>query len=103
MHNIQFEINLNKITYTNVGDYHLADTFECGQAFRFDPHNGGYRGFVEKQLCHITLQDKNGNVVPSVTDGDGGTLIVEVIHTTPTADLAQKIGESIVSRSSSFP
>ena len=93
MYNIQFEINLNRIKYTNIGDYHLADTFQCGQAFRFDPYNGGYRGFVEKQLCHITLQDKNGNTVPSVTDGDGGSMIVEVIHTTPTADLAHKIGE----------
>jgi len=92
-HNIQFVLNTNKIIYTGVGDYHLADTFECGQAFRFDPYEDGYKGFIEKQLCIITLSDKNGNAVPYVTDGDGGSMTVELVHTQPTEELAVKIGQ----------
>ena len=92
-YNIQFVLNTNKIIYTSLGDYHLADTFECGQAFRFDPWGEGYKGFIEKQLCLITLSDKNGNTVPCVTDGDGGSMTVEIIHTQPTEELAVKIGQ----------
>jgi len=93
MQNIQFELRDNGIIYRNVGDYHLADTFECGQAFRFDPYKEGYKGFIEKQLCHITLRDAAGNAVPAVCDGDGGTMTVELIHGRPTEQLAVKIGQ----------
>ncbi|MBQ9845526.1 MAG: DNA glycosylase [Oscillospiraceae bacterium] len=93
MNNIQFVLNTDKIIYTSVGDYNLADTFECGQAFRFDPYNGGYRGFIEKQLCHITLQNENGQNVPAVKDGENATLTVQLMHTLPTESEAIKIGQ----------
>lgn len=93
MQNIQFEIDTDKIIYRNIGDYHLADTFECGQAFRFDRCDGGYRGFIEKQLCHITLQDKNGSNTESVSAGDGGSMTVRFITTQPTEALGVKTGQ----------
>ncbi len=93
MHNIQFEISGNKIIYKNIGGYHLADTFECGQAFRFDPYKDGYKGFIEKQLCHIILKDTEGNTVPAVCDGDGGTMTVELLCTQPSEQQAVKIGQ----------
>ena len=93
MQNIQFEISLNKIIYKNFGDYHLEQTFECGQAFRFDRFGGGYRGFVENQLCIISLQDKNGNVVPSSCGLEGCTMTVELPFAQPTEAMAVKIGQ----------
>ena len=93
MDNIQFVLNTDKIIYSNIGDYHLADTFECGQAFRFDPYEDGYKGFIEKQLCHITLKDKHGSTVPSSVGLEGATMEVRFFHTAPTAELAQKAGQ----------
>ena len=76
---MQYTIADKKILYTNVTDYDLAQTFLCGQAFRFDEYEGGFRGFIEKQLCQITLEDT--------------TLAVELVYGAPTDDLAVKIGE----------
>ena len=93
MNNIQFILNTDKIVYKNIGDYHLADTFECGQAFRFDPYMDGYKGFIEKQLCHITIRDEQGNTLPSATDGDNAVMEVRFSHTQPTEDLAVKTAQ----------
>ena len=76
---MQYTIADKKILYTNVTDYDLAQTFLCGQAFRFDEYEGGFRGFIEKQLCQVTLE--------------GTTLTVELVYGIPTDDLAVKIGE----------
>ena len=76
---MQYTIKDKKILYTNVTDYDLAQTFLCGQAFRFDEYEGGFRGFIEKQLCQVTLE--------------GTTIAVELVYGTPTDDLAVKIGE----------
>lgn len=93
MNNIQFILNTDKIVYKNIGDYHLADTFECGQAFRFDPYMDGYKGFIEKQLCHITIRDEQGNALPSATEGDNAVMEVRFFHTQPTEDLAVKTAQ----------
>lgn len=76
---MQFEIENSKIVYKNVYDYDLHQTFLCGQAFRFDEWQGGFKGFIEKQLCHITR--------------GADTLTVELFFGTPTPQLAQKIGQ----------
>lgn len=113
MHNMQFFIQDNTIFYPNVTDYDLGETFLCGQAFRFDEYDGGFKGFIGKQLCHITLTcDNNADIADCKTctaDADsavgadntkgtaqaqkGGTLAVKLLHTQPTEELAQKIGE----------
>ena len=98
MQKIHYTIQDNKILYTNFGDYHLEQTFECGQAFRFDRYKEGYKGFIEKQLCYITL-DRDADSLPEHQKteegicGKNAVLGVELIHTQPTDDLAVKIGE----------
>ena len=93
MNNIQFVLNTDKIVYKNIGDYHLADTFECGQAFRFDPYMDGYKGFIEKQLCHITIRDEKGTAIPSSVGVDNAVMEVRFFHTQPTEDLAVKTAQ----------
>ena len=93
MNNIQFILNTDKIVYKNIGDYHLADTFECGQAFRFDPYMDGYKGFIEKQLCHITIRDEKGTAIPSSVGVDNAVMEVRFFHTQPTEDLAVKTAQ----------
>ena len=90
MQKIQYKIDNNKILYTNFGDYHLAQTFLCGQAFRFDEYKDGFKGFIEKQLCYITL-DSDSDVEGCC--GDNAVLTVELLHTDATDDLAMKIGK----------
>ena len=89
MQKIQYVIQDNKILYNNFGDYHLAQTFQCGQAFRFDQYGDSFRGFIEKQLCYITLfsdSDAEGCC------GENAVLTVELARTQPTDDLAVGIG-----------
>ena len=93
MNNIQFILNTDKIVYKNIGDYHLADTFECGQAFRFDPYMDGYKGFIEKQLCHITIRNEKGTAIPSSVGVDNAVMEVRFFHTQPTEDLAVKTAQ----------
>ena len=76
---MQFTLNDRKIIYTDVQDYDLAQTFLCGQAFRFDEYNGGFRGFIEKQLCFVTRGEN--------------TLTVELCFAQPDNAIAEKIGE----------
>ncbi len=83
---MQYIIQDNKILYTNVTDYDLAQTFLCGQAFRFDEKDGGFIGFIEKQLCYITLTGQNENCTAPAT------LTVELVYGTPTEEIAEKIG-----------
>ncbi|MBR2027503.1 MAG: DNA-3-methyladenine glycosylase 2 [Oscillospiraceae bacterium] len=98
MQKIHYDIQDNKILYTDFGDYHLAQTFECGQAFRFDRYKDGYKGFIEKQLCYITL-DRDADSLPNCQKTDEGicgknaVLTVELLHTQPTDELAVKIGQ----------
>ncbi|MBE6887589.1 MAG: DNA-3-methyladenine glycosylase 2 family protein [Ruminococcaceae bacterium] len=101
---MQFTIQDNVILYHNVTDYDLAETFLCGQAFRFDEYEGGFKGFIEKQLCHITLTyDNNADDADSAVNADNtnstaqkhkcGTLTVKLLTAQPTDELAEKIGE----------
>lgn len=90
MQKIQYEIKDNKILYKNFGDYHLAQTFLCGQAFRFDEYRDGFKGFVEKQLCYITLDSDSS---AEGICGEKAVMTVELLHTQPTDDLAVKIGQ----------
>ena len=90
MQKLHYKIQDNKILYTDFGDYHLAQTFLCGQAFRFDQQGDGFRGFIEKQLCYITL-DSDSDVEGCC--GKDAVLTVELLYTTPTDDLAVKIGQ----------
>ena len=91
-HNIQFVLNSNKIIYTDIGGYDLEQTFECGQAFRFDRYAHGYRGFIGGQLCLVTLQNEKGEDVPAVYDGEKATMTVEFAHIQPTAEMAEEAG-----------
>ncbi|MBR2503201.1 MAG: DNA glycosylase [Oscillospiraceae bacterium] len=92
MNNIQFVLNTDKIIYKNIGDYDLEQTFECGQAFRFDRCADGYTGFVEKQLCYITLQDEKGQNVPSVCGMENASMTVKLYGTQPTEEFALAAG-----------
>lgn len=91
MQKIHYTIQDNKILYRHFGDYHLAQTFQCGQAFRFDEYKAGFKGFIEKQLCYITLD--SGTADSEGCCGDDAVLAVELLHTEPTDELAVKIGE----------
>ena len=98
MQKINYKIKDNKILYTAFGDYNLEQTFECGQAFRFDRYKEGYKGFIEKQLCYITLDRDADSLPENQKDKEGicgrnALLAVELIHTQPTDDLAVKIGQ----------
>ena len=45
----------NDILIQEITDFKLADTFECGQCFRFNPDgNGGYIGTAYKKTVRIT-------------------------------------------------
>ena len=90
MQKIHYTIQDNKILYKNFGDYHLAQTFLCGQAFRFDEYRDGFKGFIEKQLCYITL-DSDSTVEGCC--GENAVLTVELLHTQPNDELAVKIGQ----------
>ena len=100
---MQFTIQDNVILYHNITDYDLAETFLCGQAFRFDEYEGGFKGFIEKQLCHITLtctDTGEGNMGygcdcstdKTDSDANGATLAVKLLTAQPTPQLAEKIG-----------
>ena len=86
MQNMQYVIQDKKILYTDVTDYDLAQTFLCGQAFRFDRYKDGFKGFIEEQLCYITLEGANGECTANAV------LTVELLYGTPTPQLAEKIG-----------
>ena len=90
MQKIHYTIQDNKILYKNFGDYHLAQTFLCGQAFRFDEYRDGFKGFIEKQLCYITL-DSDSTIEGCC--GENAVLTVELLHTQPNDELAVKIGQ----------
>ena len=79
MQKIDYTICDKKILYKNFGDYDLAQTFLCGQAFRFDPYKDGFKGFICKQLCYITMPAAD-------------VISVELLYDTPTDELAVQIG-----------
>ncbi len=49
----------NKITFINVEDYNLDETFLCGQAFRWDKYKEGFSGFMGEDLCYVYFEGKN--------------------------------------------
>lgn len=49
----------NDIVIEELEDFDLAETLDCGQAFRWkEDGNGGFDGVVENKVCHI---EKNGD------------------------------------------
>lgn len=91
MHKIDYTISDNKILYRNFGDYHLAQTFECGQAFRFDRYLDGFKGFIGKNLCYITLDC--GSTRKEGCCGDGAVLTVQLLQGTADDRTAAEIGQ----------
>lgn len=42
-----------EIVFENIKEFSLNETFLCGQAFRWDEFEGGFRGFAGPHLCYI--------------------------------------------------
>ncbi len=91
MKKIDYTICDNKILYKNFGDYDLSQTFLCGQAFRFDSYKEGFIGFIEKQLCYITLY--SGKDAKNGCCTEDAVLSVELLCAKPTHELCEKIGK----------
>lgn len=74
---MKYTIEKNKIIYNNIQDFDLAETFLCGQAFRFDPYKNGFRGYIGGQLCYLYF--------------DVGNLCVEVYNVPLTDEFVKKV------------
>lgn len=74
---MQFTIDGDKIIYENIQDFDLNETFLCGQAFRFDRYENGFKGFIGGALCYLYF--------------DVGNLCVRVYNFPLTDELAKKV------------
>ncbi|MEG1895371.1 MAG: hypothetical protein RR162_03950 [Oscillospiraceae bacterium] len=50
------KISQDKIIYEGIEDFSLEETFLCGQAFRFDPFEKGFKGFIHGAQCYIRYE-----------------------------------------------
>ncbi len=44
------------VIFENTTDYDTDTTFNCGQCFRWDAWEGGWRGFAGPYLCHVFME-----------------------------------------------
>ncbi len=58
--------NKKQIVFENIKDFDLAETFECGQCFRWNPHNDEYEGVSCGKEAHVNIS--NGNLIISVLE-----------------------------------
>ena len=53
--NIQYVYSENTVVFHQILDYDLAQTFDCGQCFRWDEKDGVWQGFAGTYPCQIWL------------------------------------------------
>ena len=51
--NIQYVYKENTVVFRNIVDYNLAQTFSCGQCFRWDEKDGIWQGFAGDYPCQV--------------------------------------------------
>lgn len=61
---MQYINNEGEIVFKAVDDFDLPQTFLCGQAFRWDEFEGGFRGFAGKYPCYIYFQNVDLHIKP---------------------------------------
>ncbi|MBQ8603279.1 MAG: DNA-3-methyladenine glycosylase 2 family protein [Oscillospiraceae bacterium] len=49
----------NTVIFENVSGYDRERTFNCGQCFRWDAADGGWRGFAGDYPCHIRMVEND--------------------------------------------
>lgn len=49
----------NTIVYKNITSFDPRQTFNCGQCFRWDVYEKGFRGFAGEYLCYVWVEDGN--------------------------------------------
>lgn len=49
----------NTLIYKNITSFNPDETFDCGQCFRWDRYEKGWRGFAGEYLCYVWLEDEN--------------------------------------------
>lgn len=59
---MKFVKETNTIVFENVQSFDLNQTFNCGQCFRWDEYEKGYRGFAGEYLCYIFFDGDDLNV-----------------------------------------
>ena len=60
--NIQYVYKENTVVFHNIVDYDLAQTFNCGQCFRWDEKDGVWQGFAGNYPCKVWFSGNNLNV-----------------------------------------
>ena len=53
--NIQYVYKENTVVFNGVEDYNLAQTFDCGQCFRWDEKDGAWLGFAGSYPCKVCM------------------------------------------------
>ena len=48
----------NTVLINDVRDFCLEHIFECGQAFRWNPDQGGYTGVVKDKVIHVKYNEE---------------------------------------------
>ncbi|MEG0019059.1 MAG: DNA glycosylase [Oscillospiraceae bacterium] len=56
---MKYTLENDEIIYLNIQDFSLEETFLCGQAFRFDPFEKGFKGFMAGALCYVRYEGEN--------------------------------------------
>ena len=74
---MQYIIQDDKIIYNSIKDFDLAETFLCGQTFRFDKFEDGFKGIIKGNICYLTLQKE--------------ILTVQLLNSTPSDVIAKEI------------
>ncbi len=49
----------DKIIFSNISDYDLNETFLCGQCFRWDKYENGFKGFIYDTLCYVYFENED--------------------------------------------
>ena len=68
--NIQYVYKENTVVFQNVFDYDLAQTFSCGQCFRWDEKDDTWQGFAGAYPCKVWFNGDDLNVECLVEVGD---------------------------------
>lgn len=66
----------NTVVFKGIVDYDLAQTFNCGQCFRWDENNGIWQGFAGKYPCKVWIKETD-LYVESLTDVENGDEFTE--------------------------
>ena len=66
----------NTVVFKGIVDYDLAQTFNCGQCFRWDENNDIWQGFAGKYPCKVWIKETD-LYVESLTDVENSAEFTE--------------------------